>query len=45
MVAFGRPYISNPDLGERIKNNLPFAPWDKGTFIMAAMRVIPALDR
>ncbi|VEN75370.1 N-ethylmaleimide reductase [Candidatus Desulfarcum epimagneticum] len=28
MVAFGRPFISNPDLPERFKNNWPLTPWD-----------------
>lgn len=28
MVAFGRPYISNPDLPERYKNNWPLAAFD-----------------
>ena len=26
MVAFGRPFISNPDLPERFKNNWPLNP-------------------
>lgn len=28
MIAFGRPYISNPDLVERLQNNLPLNPYD-----------------
>ncbi|MCT2406198.1 alkene reductase [Chryseobacterium antibioticum] len=32
LVAFGQLYISNPDLVERIKNNLPLADWDEETF-------------
>ncbi|MDW3095483.1 MAG: alkene reductase [Gammaproteobacteria bacterium] len=26
LIAFGRPYISNPDLVEKFKNNLPLSP-------------------
>ena len=32
LVAFGRPYISNPDLTERFKNGSPLRPWDENTF-------------
>lgn len=32
MVAFGKPFISNPDLVARFKNNVPLADWDKDTF-------------
>jgi len=32
LVAFGRPYISNPDLVERLRANAPLNPWDKTTF-------------
>jgi N-ethylmaleimide reductase len=32
LVAFGKLYISNPDLAERIKNDLPLADWDEETF-------------
>lgn len=28
LVAFGRPYISNPDLVERLQNDIPFAEMD-----------------
>ncbi len=28
MVAFGRPFVANPDLPERIKNNIPWATHD-----------------
>ncbi len=31
-IAFGRYYISNPDLAERIKDNIPFARYDRSTF-------------
>ncbi len=32
LVAFGKPYVSNPDLVERFKNDLELAKWDKDTF-------------
>ncbi|SEW52816.1 alkene reductase [Chitinophaga arvensicola] len=32
LVAFGKLYISNPDLVERIKNDIPLADWDETTF-------------
>ncbi len=32
MVAFGKPYISNPDLVERFRHGYPLADWDKSTF-------------
>ncbi|MBZ8131677.1 alkene reductase [Afifella sp. IM 167] len=32
LVAFGRPFISNPDLVERLKSNAPLAEWDETTF-------------
>lgn len=32
LIAFGRMYISNPDLVERIKNDRPFAPWDERSY-------------
>ncbi|MDL2407780.1 alkene reductase [Rhizobium calliandrae] len=32
MVSFGQPYISNPDLVERLWQNEPFAPSDKATY-------------
>lgn len=28
LVAFGRPFVSNPDLPERLGRNLPLAPFD-----------------
>ena len=31
LVAFGRPFISNPDLVERLKQNAPLAPLDAST--------------
>ncbi|KAF4822602.1 Chanoclavine-I aldehyde reductase fgaOx3 [Colletotrichum siamense] len=33
-VAFGRYFISNPDLVFRVKNNIPFTPYDRSTFYL-----------
>jgi N-ethylmaleimide reductase len=32
MVAFGRPFISNPDLVERLKLDAPLTEPDRNTF-------------
>ena len=32
LVAYGKPYISNPDLAERFEQNLPLTDYDKDTF-------------
>ena len=32
MVAFGRAYISNPDLVERLQRDAPLNAWDRATF-------------
>jgi N-ethylmaleimide reductase len=32
LVAFGRHFISNPDLPQRIKLGLPLSPYDRTTF-------------
>ncbi|UYZ61674.1 alkene reductase [Hymenobacter weizhouensis] len=32
LVAFGRPFISNPDLVERLRTGAPLAPYDPATF-------------
>lgn len=32
LVAFGRHFISNPDLPDRIRRRLPLAPYDRNTF-------------
>jgi N-ethylmaleimide reductase len=32
LVAFGKPFISNPDLPERYKKNAKVAEWDAATF-------------
>ncbi|AGH51646.1 alkene reductase [Sphingobium sp. TA15] len=31
-IAFGRPFIANPDLVERIRLGAPLNPWDRPTF-------------
>ncbi len=31
-VAFGKPFISNPDLAERFEEGAPLADWDQATF-------------
>jgi len=32
VIAIGRPFISNPDLPERIRNGQPFTPYNRDTF-------------
>ncbi|WP_299247774.1 alkene reductase [uncultured Lacinutrix sp.] len=32
LIAYGKPFISNPDLVERFENNLELAEWDQDTF-------------
>ena len=32
LIAFGKPFISNPDLVNRMQHGYPLAPWDKDTF-------------
>lgn len=32
LVAFGKPYISNPDLVERFKQDVPLTDWEENTF-------------
>ena len=32
LIAFGKPFISNPDLVERLKNGVPLSAWDTATF-------------
>ncbi|KAF4147667.1 NADH:flavin oxidoreductase / NADH oxidase family [Phytophthora infestans] len=33
-VAYGRPFISNPDFVKRLKAGSPWNPWDRKTFYM-----------
>ena len=37
LVAFGKPYVSNPDLVERFENDIELAEWDKDTFYTPGM--------
>ncbi|WP_121665339.1 alkene reductase [Mesonia aquimarina] len=32
LVAYGKPYISNPDLVERFEKDIPLSDWDEETF-------------
>lgn len=32
LICFGKPFISNPDLVEKLKNNIPLTPGDQKTF-------------
>jgi N-ethylmaleimide reductase len=32
LIAFGKPFISNPDLVERLQKGAPLNAWDKATF-------------
>ena len=32
LIAFGKPFISNPDLVERLKQGAALNDWDKNTF-------------
>ena len=32
LISFGKPFISNPDLVERLKNSAPLSTWDAATF-------------
>ncbi|KAI9058706.1 NADH:flavin oxidoreductase/NADH oxidase [Trametes sanguinea] len=34
LIAFGRPFVSNPDLPLRLLKNIPLAPWDRNTFFV-----------
>lgn len=38
-IAFGRPFISNPDLVFRVKNDLPFSQYNRDTFYVAKSEV------
>jgi N-ethylmaleimide reductase len=48
LVAFGRPYIANPDLVERLRSGSPLNMPDKATFYGGGAKGYtdyPALDR
>ncbi|MDB5392499.1 MAG: alkene reductase [Rhodospirillales bacterium] len=38
MVSFGRPYIANPDLVERLATGAPLAELDRGTVYASGAR-------
>jgi N-ethylmaleimide reductase len=38
LVSFGRPYIANPDLARRLREDLPFAAFDKTTLYAGGAR-------
>jgi len=38
LIAFGKPFISNPDIHTRILNNIPFTPYDYKTFYVRVER-------
>ena len=38
LIAFGKPFISNPRLAELLKEEHPLAPWDKDTFYHGGAR-------
>jgi len=42
-IAYGRLYISNPDLAERFALNAPLNPYDRGTFYGGAEKAIPTI--
>jgi N-ethylmaleimide reductase len=39
LVAYGKPYISNPDLVERFEHNLALAEADQDTFYSGGQRI------
>ncbi|WP_281846445.1 alkene reductase [Olleya namhaensis] len=38
LIAYGKPFISNPDLVERFENNLELAEWDQDTFYTTGVK-------
>lgn len=38
LVAFGKPFISNPDLAERFAHNIELTPWDDSTFYSGGVK-------
>jgi N-ethylmaleimide reductase len=48
LIAFGRPFIANPDLPRRLRERLPLAPFDGGTLYTAGAQGYadyPALEQ
>ncbi|KAH7881858.1 hypothetical protein F5I97DRAFT_470854 [Phlebopus sp. FC_14] len=35
LIAFGRSFVSNPDIASRIEKNIPFTPSDRSTYYLA----------
>jgi N-ethylmaleimide reductase len=44
LVAYGKPYISNPDLVERFEHNLALAEADQDTFYSGEQKDIPIIQ-
>jgi N-ethylmaleimide reductase len=38
LVAFGRHFLANPDLPERLRRNLPLNTYDRNTFYYGGMK-------
>jgi N-ethylmaleimide reductase len=38
MIVFGKPFISNPDLAEKLRDGVPLEPWDESTFYEGGRR-------
>jgi N-ethylmaleimide reductase len=38
LVAFGRHFIANPDLPDRLRRNVPLTPYDRTTFYYGGSR-------
>jgi N-ethylmaleimide reductase len=41
LVAFGRHFLANPDLPERLRRNLPLNPYDRNTFYYCGTKGYP----
>jgi N-ethylmaleimide reductase len=44
LVAYGKPYIANPDLVERFEHNLALAEADQDTFYSEEQKDIPIIQ-
>jgi len=45
LIAFGKPFISNPDLVERLKTGAPLNEWDRTPSMAVAPRATPIIRR
>ena len=45
IVAFGKAYISNPDLVHRLHDDLPLNEWDSSRFMAVAPMATPTTPR